>query len=204
MALTCVRCGGTGDGVAADLGWTCAHCGHARYAAPGPLLVVTGAAAAGKSTACAAIAREVPGVLALDADVLARGAAATAREPQDYPAFWAHLAAIGREVQENGLTVAWCGICLPEQLPEATSAGFARVELLVLTCDDAVLRARLAARPGGADVASRADRHVALNTRLRTTRDRDGLHVHHVDTTHLDPAGTAAAATAWAASAGTP
>lgn len=201
MALTCAACGGAGDGVAAGPGWACAHCGHPRYAGSRPLLVVTGAAAAGKSTACGAIARAVPGVLALDADVVARGAAATTREPQDYPAFWAHLAAIGREVQENGLTVAWCGICLPEQLPEAGSAGFARIELLVLTCDDAVLRARLSARPGGADVASRADRHVALNARLRTARDREGLRVQHVDTTQLDPAGTAAAATAWAATA---
>lgn len=130
--------------------------------------------------------------------VLARRAAATAHEPQDYPAFWAYALALAREVHQNGLAVAFCGICLPEQLGAAEPHGFTGVEVLALTCADDLLRERLRARAGGEDVATRADRHVALNARLRGARSTPGLRVRQVDTSRLDPAGTGAAAVAWA------
>lgn len=60
---------------------------------------MSGAAAAGKSSVCAMIAAEADGVLALDVDVLAGGAAAVTGQ-SDHEAFWAYLSKITRDSPE--------------------------------------------------------------------------------------------------------
>ncbi|WP_306744348.1 hypothetical protein [Saccharothrix yanglingensis] len=62
-----------------------------------PTPVVTGAAAAGKSTVRRTLARD-PGSLALDGDVMAAGAAAVSGGRADYPAFRRSLPDIAGEV----------------------------------------------------------------------------------------------------------
>ena len=64
------------------------------------LLVITGAAATGKSTIGDHL-RARPDLLVLDGDVLGRGAAATASGRRDYVAFWRFVLSIAREVRGN-------------------------------------------------------------------------------------------------------
>ena len=89
---------------------------------PHAVLVVTGAAGAGKSTVGTALAAE-PGLLVLDGDVLASGASAVAGGARDYAGFWRYLLAIAAEVHRNGLVPVFACICLPDQVIGAGPEG---------------------------------------------------------------------------------
>jgi hypothetical protein len=191
VPLTCPGCGHYRREVAG----ACAHCGT-PVPPGGPLLVVTGAAAAGKSTVCAALAR-LPGMLALDGDVLAAGAAAVADGRRDYAAFWAYLLELAREVQDNGLIPAYACVCLPEQVLANPAVGhFAAVHFLVLTCDG--VAERIAGRRGAPSAVARTAVHVELDAVLRRAVVPAPHTLTVLDTTGSAPAGTVAAAVRWA------
>ena len=71
-----------------------------------PLLVVTGAAATGKSTIGDHL-RARPDLFVIDGDVLGRGAAAMAEGRRDYVAFWRYVLSLCREVRSTG-SFRWC------------------------------------------------------------------------------------------------
>jgi gluconate kinase len=163
------------------------------------VLIVAGAAGSGKSTVCAALAED-PAVLAFDADVLAEGSAAVADGRQDYPAFWHHLLGVALEIRDNGLIPVFCGVCRPDQvLGDSLVDEFTAIHLLALVSDEATVRSRLAARPGGHRARDRADLHAALNDALRVATVPPPHTLTTLDTTHGSPATTVAEATAWAA-----
>jgi len=199
VALTCSRCGAHGRAGLVEGRLTCPHCGSPRTAAGVPLLVVTGAAATGKSTVCAGLAGTIPGLVALDADVMAAGAAAVTAGREDYRAFWAYLLAVSVELAENGQATAWCGIGLPEQLlDQPLLPAFTGVHLLALTCQEDTHRRRLTARRGGGTAAARPERHAAINHALTTAASTPGMTVTHLDTTALTSHETVTAAARWA------
>lgn len=111
-----------------------------------PVLVITGAAGAGKSTLGSAFAAD-PRLLVLDGDVLASGAAAVSDGARDYHGFWRYLLSIGDQVQRNGLVPVFACICLPDQVLSAGPAG--PVHFLALVSDAATVRRRIIGRPGG-------------------------------------------------------
>jgi hypothetical protein len=111
-----------------------------------PVLVVTGAAAAGKSTVGSALATD-PRLLTLDGDVLAGGAAAVADGARDYQGFWRYLLAIGGQVHRNGLVPVFTCICLPDQVLGAEPAG--PVHFLALVSDADTVRRRITDRAQG-------------------------------------------------------
>ena len=82
---------------------------------PSMLLVITGAAAAGKSTVGAHLRRR-PGLCVIDGDVLGRGAAATADGRRDYVGFWRYVMSVCGEIRSNGLIPVVPCICLPDQV----------------------------------------------------------------------------------------
>ena len=104
-----------------------------------PVLVVTGAAGTGKSTVCTGLAG-LDGLLALDGDVLAHGAASVADGRSDYEAFWSYLLQISREVHCNGLVPAFACVCLPDQvLGSAEMSRVSAVHFLALGCQESDL-----------------------------------------------------------------
>src|SRR6185437_16667351 len=111
-----------------------------------PVLVVTGAAGAGKSTVGTALAAD-PRLLALDGDVLAGGAAAVADGARDYHNFWRYLLAIGDQVHRNGLVPVFACICLPDQVLGAGPVG--PVHFLALVSDADTVRRRIVHRADG-------------------------------------------------------
>lgn len=159
------------------------------------VLVVTGAAATGKSTIGDDL-RGHPGLLVIDGDVLGRGAAATAVEPPDYVAFWTHVLAIAREVRANGLVPVVPCICLPDQVLAAVTDE--RVHFLALLSDPQTVRRRIAGRTGSSPVPS-PDSHVELDRRLASVRS---VPAPHTWTTHDVSKGdvrlTLEVGTAWA------
>jgi hypothetical protein len=164
-----------------------------------PLLIVTGAAAAGKSTACRELCRE-PGLLALDGDVIAAGAAAVADGRTDYPAFWRYVMSIASGVADNGLVPVICGVCLPDQVLAngGECARFAGVHFFALTCASDELERRICSRVGGESAARNLTKHLAINADLR----RAGVAPPHTlkvfDNTGLSCVDTTSVARDWA------
>lgn len=145
------------------------------------------------------LAAEADGVLALDVDVLAAGAAAMTGQ-SDYHAFWGYLSRITLEIHQNMTDAVWCGVCRPEQVAEQpleVVGAFSAVEMLVLSCDAGTYLDRLYRRPGGGQALSRAAFHASLNDDLRSSRSTDRLSVSHLDTTELTVQQTQQRSLAW-------
>jgi hypothetical protein len=153
------------------------------------VLVVTGAAAAGKSTVGAALSGR-SGLLVLDGDVLAAGSTAAAH--RDYHDFWRYLLSIAAEVHRNGLTPVYPCICLPDQVLAAEPAG--PVHFLALVNDD--VRGRITRRPGSRPSID-LDFHQQFDTRLRGCSVDRPHTLTRLDTTHQAPEETARAGWDW-------
>lgn len=127
------------------------------------LLVITGAAATGKSTIGDHL-RGHPEMLVIDGDVLGRGAAATAEGRRDYVAFWRYVLSLCAEVRSNGLTPVVPCICLPDQVLTAVNGEV--VHFLGLVSEPSVIRLRIADRRGVSDVPA-PETHVQFDSTLR-------------------------------------
>ena len=162
---------------------------------PGCVLVITGAAATGKSTIGDHL-RGGSGLLVVDGDVLGRGAAATAGGRRDYVGFWRYVLTICREVRSNGLVPVVPCICLPEQVLAAVDDEV--VHFLALLSDPATVRRRIVGRRDVSEVPS-PESHVDLDRRLREVTTTPAPHTW---TTHDVRAGdvrtTTRAGESWA------
>jgi hypothetical protein len=164
-----------------------------------PLLIVTGAAAAGKTTVCRELAGQ-PGLLALDGDVIAAGAAAVADGRADYASFWRYVMSIASGVADNGLIPVICGVCLPDQVlaNEEECARFAGVHFLVLASTSDELERRIRSRTGADSAIRNIGKHLAINAALQ----RIDVELPHtltvVDTTGLATWETVEQASRWA------
>ena len=127
------------------------------------MLVITGAAATGKSTMGDHL-RARPDLLVIDGDVLGRGAAATAYGRREYVEFWRFVLAVCREVRSNGLVPVVPCICLPDQVLAATTDEV--VHFLALVSDEQTVRRRIADRRGVSEVPS-PQTHVQFDRTLR-------------------------------------
>lgn len=162
---------------------------------PRSVLVITGAAATGKSTVGDHL-RGRPGLVVLDGDVLGRGAAATAYGRRDYVEFWRFALAVCREVRTNGLVPVVPCICLPAQVLAAVDDEV--VHVLALLSDPGTVRLRIAARTGVSDVPSPGS-HVELDARLRAVASVPAPHTWTThDVTTGDVRSTVTAGAAWA------
>ncbi|MDR7252915.1 hypothetical protein J2X46_001900 [Nocardioides sp. BE266] len=163
---------------------------------PRSVLVVTGAAATGKST----IGDQLigwAGLLVLDGDVLGRGAAATADGRRDYVGFWRYVLRICREVRANGLVPVVPCVCLPDQVLAATTDEV--VHFLALVSEPETVLARIAGRTGISDVPS-PESHVDIDRRLREIADVPAPHTWTpYDVSAGDGRQTLEAAEAWVA-----
>src|SRR3954451_23413372 len=173
MPFTCQACGRRGafpDLIPAvgDV-LRCPHCHHERPFVRPPLLVVTGAPGAGKSTLCAGVAGTVPGAVCIDADIFAEDLVSVIPPNEDYPAFWRSMMRLAHEVAQNNVAVVFFSTMLPNQVLANTDvlAYFDSVHFLCLTCPPDVLRARLAGRDGDRAVAARVELWVDFDRALR-------------------------------------
>ena len=159
------------------------------------VLVITGAAATGKSTIGDHL-RARPDLLVLDGDVLGRGAAATAYGRRDYVGFWRFVLAVCREVRSNGLVPVVPCICLPDQVLAAATDE--TVHFLALVSDEQTVRRRIAERHGVSEVPS-PETHVQFDRTLRGVRTVPDPHtwvLHDVSASDVDR--TRAVGVAWA------
>jgi hypothetical protein len=113
---------------------------HRRF----PLLLIGGAAGAGKSTVREALIGSIDEIVTFDSDVLWRGEYENA--PDDFRRLWLRLA---NETMQSGRPVAvfGAGLALPQHIePLPERASFDGVHYLALVADDKVLAMRIRSR----------------------------------------------------------
>lgn len=146
----------------------CLHCADERPFVRPPLLVVTGAAGAGKSTLCARLAGTIPGAVLLDADIFAEDLISVVAPNHDYPAFWRSMMRLAHELAQNNVVVVYFATMLPEQVLTNSDVltYFDSAHFLCLSCPPEVLRGRLTRRDGSGAVNARIDVWLEFNAAL--------------------------------------
>lgn len=182
----------------------CPDCGHGHRFRMLPLLLVGGASCVGKSTVCQALLGARADVVPLDADILWQPAFNT---PDDgYRAFFTSWLRLCLSIHQAGRPVVLFGggCAVPANIePLAERRYFADVRYLALTCDDAVLRARLRARPGWRNSAAEPflSQQLAFNAWLRNPPDEVAALQNSLDTGAATPEATVAAVDGWISAA---
>jgi hypothetical protein len=160
-----------------------------------PLLVITGAAGAGKTTAGRAIAQAEPRVLSIDGDVLAAGSSAILR--RDFIGFWAYAISIAVEVAANSLTPLISCVCRPEQILVNDLRGFSYVSMLAMTCDAEVRIDRAESRAESIEWRTAVEEHNAIDRALRGYQMPPPHRYAILDTTAIDEASSTRLARDW-------
>ncbi|MBN1400030.1 MAG: AAA family ATPase, partial [Anaerolineae bacterium] len=144
----------------------CPECGHAHAFLRLPLLLVSGASGAGKSTACHHLLGQESRVVVLDSDILWRR---EFDQPEthyrDYFELWLRMC---KNIGQSGRPVVLfgAGFGVPENLdPCVERRYFSALHYLAFVCDEDELTRRLRARPAWRNSSHEAfvKEHVRFN-----------------------------------------
>ena len=172
----------------------CPDCGHTESFSQLPLLIVSGAAATGKSTVLRHLTGTIRSGVLLDSDVLWR------EEFKDdtggYFRTWLRLC---RDISQSGRppVLFGTGFGVPENVEQQPQRQcFSEIHYLILVCDDEVQRTRLLNRPKWRrpNQAELADQ-IEYNQWLKANTEQNGMST--IDTTNADVANTAENVHAW-------
>ena len=165
----------------------CPECGHKHPFRQLPLLIVTGASGAGKSSVCQAMLGKLEDVVLLDSDILWRP---EFNKPEDnYRDFFETWLRMAKNISQSGRPVVLfgAGMGVPENIePCVERRYFSHIHYLALVCNDEVLAQRLKARPawrGSGDQAS-IDTHVQFNRWFKGRQSGDRP-ISLIDTTNV-------------------
>jgi predicted kinase len=177
----------------------CPECGHAHAFTRLPLLVVSGASGAGKSTVCHRLLGRVRQAVLLDSDILWRP---EFNSPESgYAEFFETWLRLCKNIHQSGRSVVLfgAGFGVPANLETRAERRYlASIEYLALVCDDPVLAERLRTRPGWRHASDPG--WVAEQQRFnKWFKDQDhGIPpIELVDTTHADEDTTTREVRAW-------
>ncbi|MBX2999464.1 MAG: AAA family ATPase [Caldilineaceae bacterium] len=126
----------------------CPECGHRHPFLALPLMIVSGASGAGKSTVCNYLTGRAHDAVLLDADILWRSEFS---KPEDnYRDFFDTWLRMAKNIGQSGRPVVLfgAGIGVPHNLEGCVERRyFSAIHYLSLVCDDDVLTQRLKQRP---------------------------------------------------------
>jgi hypothetical protein len=126
----------------------CPSCGYKHSFRLNPLLVVSGASGAGKSSVLPVLVGKVPGAVLLDSDMIWMEAF---DQPEDgYRLYFETILRIAMNVGQSGLPVVLfgAGLGVPSNLEGCMERRyFSAIHYLALVCSDEELTKRLQARP---------------------------------------------------------
>jgi hypothetical protein len=164
----------------------CPECGHKHPFRQLPLLIVSGASGAGKSTVCNTLLGNLEEVVLLDSDILWRAEFNQSENNfRDYFEMWLRLA---KNISQSGrpLVLFGAGAGVPGNIePCIERRYFSDVHYLALVCDDDVLAARLKARPAWRGCSEQAyiDTHIQFNQWFKEQHAGE-FPITLIDTTH--------------------
>jgi ribose 1,5-bisphosphokinase PhnN len=184
------------DGPAA----VCPECGHRHLFRQLPLMLVSGASGAGKSTVCQALLGRLSGAILLDSDILLRPEFDTPENQyRDFFETWLRTC---KNIGQSGRPVVLfgAGAGVPGNLePCIERRYFSDLHYLALTCDDEVLVQRLEARPAwrGTRTPKFQAEQIRFNRWFKSQAERSAPGIELIDTTGIPVASTVERVAAW-------
>jgi len=178
----------------------CPECGHRHPFRQLPLLLISGASGAGKSTVCQALLGQLPEVILLDSDILWRPEFNT---PDDrYRAFFETWLRMCKNIGQSGRPVVLfgAGAGVPDNLESCIERRyFGVLHYLALTCDKEDLIQRLRNRPVWRKSHSPEflSAQVQFNQWFRDQARQFTSKIDLIDTTGVPVADTAQLVTTW-------
>jgi predicted kinase len=165
----------------------CPECGHKHPFRQLPLLIVSGASGAGKSSVCQALIGDLDNVVLLDCDILWRSE--FNRPENNYRDFFEMWLRLAKNIAQSGRPVVLfgAGMGVPANVePCVERRYFSDSHYLALVCADEVLAQRLKARPAwrGSGDQAYIDTHVQFNRWFKEGQNGDRL-ISSIDTTQV-------------------
>ena len=166
----------------------CPRCGHAHPFRQLPLLIVSGASGAGKSTVCRQLVGTVKDAVLLDSDILYR-------EEFDQPetghrAYFEMWLRVCKNISQSGRPVVLfgAGMGVPRNIEQCVERRyFSEVAYLALVCEEAALveRLRNKSKLGLGHDQVYIDEHVRFNRWFQSSAGQTDPPIDLVDTTSL-------------------
>ena len=175
----------------------CPECGHKHPFRMLPLLLVSGASGAGKSSVCQTLLGKMENAVLLDGDIIWRAEFNTPDDNyRDYFETWLRLA---KNISQSGRAVVsfGAGMGVPANIePCIERRYFSTIHYLALICDNEVLAQRLKARPAwrGSSEEAFVARQMQFN---RWFKEKGNRYASLIDTTSLTLETTAEQIQSW-------
>lgn len=177
----------------------CPECGYQHRFAQHPLLIVSGASGAGKSTVCHSLLGRLTQVVVLDSDILWRS---EFNSPEDnFAGFFDTWLRVCKNISQSGRPVVLfgAGVGVPDNIePRVERRYFASVHYLALVCDDQALAERLRRRPKwrGSGEPAYIEEHQRFNQWFKSYGSAQPP-IRLLDTTDIDEETTANQVELW-------
>jgi predicted kinase len=176
----------------------CPACGYKHQFQQLPLLIVSGASGAGKSTVCQHLLGRVTQAVLLDADILWRPEFNTPET--NYQDFFETWLRVCKNISQSGRPVVLCGagVGVPENLETRIERRyFSEIHYLALTCSDETLSKRLGQRPGwrGTHDPAYVEEHIRFNRWFKEYNSQPAIQL--ADTTNASLEETAHQVVSW-------
>jgi hypothetical protein len=179
----------------------CPECGHRHPFLALPLMIVSGASGAGKSTVCNLLTGRVRDAVLLDSDILWR---AEFNQPEDnYREYFETWLRMAKNIGQSGRPVVLfgAGIGVPSNLEGCIERRyFSGIHYLSLVCTDDRLAARLQQRPTWRQSSQQPfiEEQLRFNRWFRAYNQNGGQPpISLIDTTQSRPEETAQVVTGW-------
>lgn len=178
----------------------CPECGHRHPFRQLPLLIVSGASGAGKTSVCQHLLGRHSGQILLDSDILWRP---EFDKPQDnYRDFFETWLRVCKNIGQAGRPVVLfgAGLGVPENIePCIERRYFSEIRYLSLVCEDEALAGRLRQRPAWRESGGQEyiDAHLRFNQWFKDRPAQARPQIKLLDTTHTSLAETAAQVREW-------
>lgn len=176
----------------------CPECGYKHRFLQLPLLIVSGASCAGKSTVCQQLLGRVSEAVLLDSDILWRPEFNT--PDTGYRDFFETWLRVCKNISQSGRPVVLfgAGMGVPDNMePCIERRYFSNVHYLALVCSEEALAERLQARPAwrGTREPAFVEAQIRFNRWFKAYDSQPAITL--IDTTKLNPGETASQVTAW-------
>ena len=176
----------------------CPECGYRHPFRQLPLLVVSGASGAGKTTVCQRLLGPVTQAVLLDSDILWRAEFNTPEN--NYREFFETWLRVCKNISQSGRPVVLfgAGMGVPDNLENCIERRyFSNVHYLALVCSDEALAERLRQRPfwRGAREPAFIEENIRFNHWFKAYERQPPIHL--IDTSHAPLEETALQIASW-------